>query len=247
MKSLSDRMKEYEDAYRIYMTRRLPIIIRIDGRAFHTFTKGLDRPWDEEFMQRMMQTAQGLCEEITGAKLAYWQSDEISILVTDYDTLTTDSWFGKNLQKITSVSASLATAYFNQYGSANFREKIRGKVATFDSRAFVLPESEVCNYFLSRQRDAENNSIQVLGQSQFSQKQLHKINTNQIQEKLFTEKGINWNKCQTWQKRGACVVKDGQVWIQDFAIPIFSKDRDYVNKWVHFDEDETKEKTTKND
>lgn len=240
-------MKEYEDASRIYLTRRLPVIIRIDGRAFHTFTKGLDRPWDEDFMNVMMITAQELCEEITGAKLAYWQSDEISILVTDYDTLTTDSWFGKNIQKMVSVSSSIATSTFNFAASTRLNEKLGTKLATFDSRVFVIPETEVCNYFLHRQRDAENNSIQMLGQSHFSQKQLHKLNTNQIQEKLFTEKDVNWNRCPTWQKRGACVVKDGMHWIQDLAIPIFSKDRDYVNKWVYLGEEETKENSKPND
>ena len=113
--SLSDRMKGYENAYRIYLPKRLPVIVRIDGRAFHTFTKGMQKPFDHILMGCMKLTARRLCKEISGCKLAYTQSDEISLLLTCDDTLSTEPWFGNNLQKLTSLSASLATLYFNDF------------------------------------------------------------------------------------------------------------------------------------
>src|SRR5579863_8752708 len=111
--SLGDRMKGYEDAYRIYLTGRTPLISRVDGKAFHTLTHGLDKPFDETFINCMLHTALILSEEIQGVKLAYWQSDEISLLITDYDTLTTQAPFDKNLQKLVSISAGIATEAFN--------------------------------------------------------------------------------------------------------------------------------------
>ena len=111
--SLGDRMKGYEDAFRIYLPKRIPLIIRVDGKAFHTFTRNLERPFDEDFMDIMLDTAIRLCIEIQGVKLAYWQSDEISLLITDYDTLMTQAPFDKNLQKLVSISASIATSTFN--------------------------------------------------------------------------------------------------------------------------------------
>lgn len=228
--SLGDRMKNYEDCFRFTLPGRMPLILRIDGRAFHTLTRGLDKPFDQRFSDAMLFTASMLCEEIQGAKLAYWQSDEISILATDYDTLTTQAWFDKNLQKVVSVSASLAAASFND-------DFCPPRSATFDSRAFVLPKEEVCNYFLWRQQDATRNSINSVGQSKFSPKQLHGLSTDKVQDLLFREKGINWNDLPIWQKRGACVVKNAEgQWAVDYEIPLFSKDRNYVNRFVDIGE-----------
>jgi len=238
--SLGDRMKGYEDAYRVYLTGRLPLIIRIDGKAFHTYTRGFIRPFDPDFMELMLKTTLELCEEIQGVKLAYWQSDEISLLITDYDTLTTQAPYDKNLQKLTSISASIATAAFNyEANQANNRmfeyvtqDKFKPK-ACFDSRAFVLPHAEVCNYFLWRQQDATRNSINSVGQSQFSPKQLHGLSTDMVQDLLFKEKGINWNDLPVINKRGACVIKVDGKWAVDREIPIFSQDREYINRLVN--------------
>ena len=111
---LGNRMKDYEQRTRIKLPRRTNTIIRMDGKAFHTYTKGLDRPFDENLMYDMNATTQFLCENIQGAKIGYVQSDEISILLTDFDKLTTDAWFDYNVQKMVSVSASLATGKFNE-------------------------------------------------------------------------------------------------------------------------------------
>lgn len=229
--SLGDRMKNYEDCVRFYLPGRMPMIIRIDGRAFHTLTRGLEKPFDQGFTNQMLDVALRLCDEIQGAKMAYWQSDEISILATDYDTLTTQAWFDKNVQKMVSVSASIATATFNPFG------KMGAPDGTFDSRVFVLPKEEVCNYFLWRQQDATRNSINSVGQANFSHKQLHQKNTDMVQDMLFKEKGINWNDLPTWKKRGACAIRNADgFWSIDYEIPLFSKDRDYVNKFVNIGE-----------
>jgi tRNA(His) 5'-end guanylyltransferase len=238
--SLGDRMKGYEDAYRVYLTKRLPLIIRIDGKAFHTFTRGLTRPFDADFQDVMLKTALDLCDEIQGTKLAYWQSDEISLLITDYDTLTTQAPFEKNLQKLVSISASVATSTFNKATDRKnltcFEFGVEDKfksVGNFDSRAFVLPYAEVCNYFLWRQQDATRNSINSVGQSHFSPKQLHGLNTDMVQDLLFKEKEINWNDLPVINKRGACVIRVDGKWAVDREIPIFSQDREYINRFVN--------------
>ena len=150
---LGNRMKEnYENTYRIKLTRRTPVIIRVDGKAFHTLTRKCKKPFDGDFYDSMYTAMYNLCMEIQGAKCAYMQSDEISVLVTDFDRLDTQAWFDYNLQKIVSISASIASTVF----SLNFRD---GQyLGLFDSRAFNIPKSEVKNYFIWRQKDWERNS-----------------------------------------------------------------------------------------
>lgn len=249
--SLGDRMEGYENVSRIYLPRRLPVIIRVDGRAFHTFTKGFQRPFDKVLAQAMRETAIALCKEISGAKLAYTQSDEISILVTNNDTLETQPWFNNNLQKLVSLSASTATLAFDKaFYWATVTYKGDGqmfqvyakasKTATFDSRAFVLPPDEVTNYFIWRQQDAVRNSIQMVAQSLYSHKELQNKNCDDLQEMIF-QKGINWNEYEPWQKRGICVRKNDMAliagskeilrgtWEPDFNTPVFTQDRNYIN------------------
>ena len=238
--SLGNRMKNYyENTYRVYLTHRTPVIIRIDGKAFHSFTKEFELPYDIVFKNTMWKTAKYLCENIQNTKLAYVQSDEISILMTDYDKLTTSAWFDNNLQKICSVSASMATMAFNKFFAEeclftkkeNYDSIYAGKINTamFDSRAFNIPELDVCNYFIWRQQDATRNSIETLGRCYFSASELHKVNCNQIQDKLMTEKNINWNNSPTFYKRGACIKKDDLGrWQLDLEIPVFTQDRSYI-------------------
>ncbi|MFW6219711.1 MAG: tRNA(His) guanylyltransferase Thg1 family protein [bacterium] len=231
--SLGNRMKSYESVSNIYLTPRMPLIIRIDGKAFHTYTRNFDKPYDNDFYTTMKLVCDDLITNISGAKLCYMQSDEISILITDYDKLETQAWFDKKLQKIVSVSASLATGYFNEYIRDIHKSKLsKNKIAFFDSRAFVLPKEEVCNYFIWRQQDAVRNSIQGLGQAYFSHKSLHKLNCNQIQDKLMLEKNINWNDIDTVFKRGYCVYKNtiDNGYVIDYEIPIFTQNRNYIEK-----------------
>lgn len=236
--SLGDRMKtNYEDVYRISLPRRMPYVIRLDGKSFHTFTRGLDRPFDEGMFKTMASTTHKLCGgldqnlRIQNAKLAYMQSDEISILCTDYDELGTAAWFDKNIQKMVSVAASMASVHFNHSKAIHLPTKA-AQLAVFDARTFVLPKEEVCNYFVWRQQDATRNSIQGLGQKHFSHKELHGLNCNEIQEKLFSEKRINWDDTPTKFKRGMCVVKVGEEWVQDTEIPIFTQDRNYIERFI---------------
>ncbi|MCP1222794.1 tRNA(His) guanylyltransferase Thg1 family protein [Sebaldella sp. S0638] len=232
------RMKTYENSYRYTLPRRMPVILRIDGCHFHTFTKGMDKPFDEKLIEAFWETCKFLGENIMGAKLIYHQSDEISILITNYDTIQTDSWFSNNIQKMVSVSASMAAAKFNEVIRKSYPDK---ELAFFDSRAWIIPQDEVNNYFTWRQQDATKNSISMTAFANFKHEELHGLSGNQLQEKLFSEKGINWDKFPVWKKRGACVLKkeylkEGTVcrrWETDTDIPIFSKDKNYIERFVY--------------
>ena len=149
---IGDRMKKnYENRARTYLTRRTPVIIRLDGKAFHTLTRDCEKPFDDRFGWAMQKTGSMLVHLIQGCLCAYVQSDEISLLLTDYRRFNTEAWFDYNLQKIVSVSAAMATAYFNEYYDSD-------RIAFFDSRAFNLPREEVNNYFVWRQKDWIRNS-----------------------------------------------------------------------------------------
>jgi len=261
--NLGDRMKGYENVSRTHLTRRQPTVIRIDGKAFHSFTRGFKKPYDEVLIESMNETAKYLCENVQGCKMAYVQSDEISLLLTDYDTIDTSAWFDKNILKMVSVSASMATLSFNNAFSNNTEKALHimlekemdilttsnkqidiytSKInkALFDSRVFNLPKEDVCNYFIWRQQDCTRNSIQMVGMSNFSHGQLNKKSCNDIQEMLFQEKGINLNDCNTFEKRGRCIVKiktevNGVMrskWIVDNEIPVFTQNREYIEDLI---------------
>ena len=224
--SLGDRMKAYENISRNYLTRRIPVIIRIDGKAFHTFTRGFEKPFDKVFMEAMQQTMKYLCENIQGCVLGYTQSDEITLVLTDYANIDTDAWFGYNIQKMASVAASMATMAFNKEFEAivaveedsyycgerieflHRHQEALEKGAMFDARCFNIPKEEVCNAIYWRQLDATRNSIQMVGQAYFSQKKLQNKTCNQIQDMLHEQKGINWNDFPTDCKRGSCCIKE---------------------------------------
>lgn len=269
--NLGDRMKGYEDVQRYHLTKRIPTLIRLDGKAFHTFTRGFRKPCDMVLQKTMWDTATYLCKNIQGCKIAYTQSDEITLLLIDYDTLDTSSWFEKNIVKMISVSASMATLAFNSSFISNvnaFKKEIeimhssepsmqtsnfidelipryesRFHTALFDSRVFNIPAAEVCNCFLWRQQDATRNAIKAVGQANFSHKELHKKNGNQIQEMLWQEKQINFNDYPIYQKRGVCIVKESYLkndversrWVVDENTPIFSQDRNYIEQYVYID------------
>lgn len=255
---LGNRMKSnYENRYRFSLTRKTPVIIRIDGKSFHTYTRGFNKPWDHLLINTMLDTARYLCDEVMGCKLAYVQSDEISLLLTDYDRLESEAWFDNNLQKICSVSASIATMAFNmrfgervaleaennpvkseQILSSNFETIHKNHVdkigkAIFDARAFNIPESEVCNYFIWRQQDAIRNSIEMLGHYYFSQKEMHKKNCNEIIEMIIDQENIDWHNLPALLKYGGCVKRKPSdskrlKWAIDTNIPIFTLDRNYI-------------------
>lgn len=261
--TLGNRMKLfYENPFRYYLPRRTPMVIRLDIRAGHSFTRGFKRPFDDIFIKSIQETAKYLCENIENVKLSYQQSDEISLLLTDYDNLNTEAWFARNIQKMSSVSASMATLAFNRafeelvlkYFSwndyNNYEEalhKALNKGAMFDARCFSIPKEEVCNYFQWRQMDCTRNSINMVAQTNFSHKELQGKSCNDMQNMLLTQKNINWNNFSTPEKRGSCCIKDGisqhvdiktnqistkKVWRIDYDIPIFSENREYIESLI---------------
>jgi tRNA(His) 5'-end guanylyltransferase len=217
--SLGDRIKsQYEDRTRYFLPRRTYTILRLDGKAFHTYTKGLARPFDKGLMADMDAAILATLPQIQGAVCAYTQSDEISILLTDFVTENTDAWFDGNIQKMSSVAASILTAEFNRYRM--WRSDIThdewcvfpfGKynVAYFDCRAFTIPDrTEVMNYFRWRQQDCIRNSVSMVTQSNFSHKELHGKSQSDMHEMLHT-KGINWATDFTdGEKNGRIILKE---------------------------------------
>lgn len=250
--NLGDRMKEnYENRAKTQLLRRTPVIIRLDGKAFHTFTRGFEKPFDDILIKAMQQTMLTLCKEIQGCVLGYTQSDEITLVLTDYKKLETAAWFDYDVQKICSVSASIATLAFNRsfakqcvlyapsystdINNAHINSIYNG--ALFDSRCFNIPKEEVTNCVLWRQQDAIRNSINSVGQTNFSHKELQGLSTDQILKKLLEEKQIDWNKLPVHLQRGSCCIKrevNGiDSWFIDTKIPIFKgEDRDYIEKLI---------------
>ena len=270
---LGTRMKEYyENVYRFGLTRRTPVAIRIDGKAFHTFTRGFQKSFDDVLVKSMQRTMKYLCENIQGCKLGYTQSDEITLILTDYDTLTTNAWFGYELQKMCSIAASMATMAFNKFfdeevdmwGRKTFEyfwdeggydpektsfaqsdidlvdayDKALRKGAMFDARVFNIPKEEVTNLVYWRQLDAARNSVQMVGQANFSHNELQNKTCNMIQEMLMTEKEINWNDFPTHLKRGSCCIKTPSGWHIDKEIPMFKGDgREYIDSLIYIEGD----------
>ena len=256
--SLGDRMKTYENVPKNFLMRRTPVVIRIDGRAFHTLTRGFVKPFDYDFNTAMARTALYLCQKIQGCVMGYTQSDEISLVLCDYQTLETDAWFGYNVEKIVSVSAAMATVSFNHnlMTALNSYEEFLKKhnkletfynkkikaleraidlMPTFDSRAFNLSKEEVNNYLIWRQNDAIRNSIQAIAQSEFSCKQLQGLSCCELIEKLKNEKGINWNEFPIRLQRGTCIFKDNDgKWVIDDS-PRFTLNSDFINSRINFD------------
>lgn len=238
---LASRMKSfYEEVSKTRLLRRIPTVIRIDGRVFHTFTKGFVQPFDDVLIDSMHETMKYLCENIQGCVLGYTQSDEITLILTDYKELTSDAWFNYEVQKVCSIVASMATMTFNKAFAKNVKNfdlktayngdteenkrlsriynKAVEKGAMFDARFFNIPREEVTNLIYWRQLDASRNSVNMVGRAYFSHKELLNKSCSQIQDLLMT-KGINWNNYPTYQKRGACCVKREVVSNKESDIP----------------------------
>ena len=231
---IGDRFKRYERAAKTSLPWRMPVILRIDGRAFHTYTRGCKRPFDEALIAAMDACAIAVCEDAQGAVLAYVQSDEISVLLHPYRRLDSQPWFDNEVQKIVSISASIASAEMTMWSHSIFGTFKR---AQFDSRAFVLPEAEVNNYFVWRQQDAMRNAIQMAAGALYSPKQLHQKSTPEMVE-MVAARGADFNGLSTHHRRGRCIVRetfeqDGATrhrWNVDNEIPVFTQDRAYVER-----------------
>ena len=269
--SLGDRMKEfYEFRAKTKLVRRMPCIIRLDGRSFHTFTKGFVKPFDKRMTEAMQETTLELCRNIQGCVFGYTQSDEITLILVDYDGIDKAAWYDYEVQKMCSVAASMATLYFNRIFHNKVREFVNEhyKVITdpktygeelsksvenimraytesielgaqFDARCFNVPINDCCNMVLWRQKDAERNSINSLGQAHFKHKELQGKSTNQVQDMLFQKYGINWNNLSTVEKRGTAVIKDeNDKWFIDEEMPILmGEGRKYVESRIIFNDE----------
>jgi tRNA(His) 5'-end guanylyltransferase len=224
---LGRRLKQdYEDALRLYVPRRSYVVIRIDGRAFHQFTKKLERPYCRPLADALDQAAIALCGEMTGCRFGYGQSDEYSFLLTDFERDDSPLWFDGNIQKIVSVSASVFTAHFNRAFNGE-------KPASFDSRLLVMARpTEVGKYFLWRQLDASANSLNMLASAHYSHADLVNRSTEEKHDLLFA-KGINWAKQPADFKRGRVVRQiEGKGWAVDLAIPVFNRERAYLDQLI---------------
>ena len=271
--ALGARIKTYEYVTRNYLTRKLPVIVRLDGKSFHSFTRGFKKPFDEIFVKSMQYTMSCLCQNIQGCVLGYTQSDEITLVLVDYQDRDSCAWFDNNIQKIASVSASMATLAFNRVFQSeinqyewewkssltpqsvsvqeantkyvNTLKQASSKGAMFDARVFTVPKEEVVNTLIWRQQDCTRNSIQSVGQANFSHRELQGKNCSDIQDMLMLEKNINWNDYPTHLKRGTCCIKKPfkinenteqeairNKWVIDTEIPIFTQDKDYVNRLI---------------
>lgn len=282
---LGVRMKTfYEQIPKTKLMRRCPVALRIDGKAFHTFTRGFHKPFDEVLIKSMQETMKYLCENIQGCVLGYTQSDEITLILVDYKKLTSSAWFDYEVQKICSIAAGMATMAFNKAFEKNVKSfdlllayndygddteenrklldiynKAVDKGAIFDCRCFNIPKEEVTNLIYWRQLDASRNSIQMVGQANFSHKELQNKSCNDIQDMLMTQKGINWNDLPIYQKRGSCCVRNKIIistdgvketvqlrdtskseneWIVDTKIPIFKGEgREYIDRLIYIGEE----------
>lgn len=252
---LENRMKKfYEEIPKNRLMRRCPVIIRLDGKSFHTLIKGLKKPFDDIFRNAMNDTMLYLCKNIQGCELGYTQSDEITLLLIDYKTLNSDAWFDYEVEKICSVSASMATLSFNKafekYATQYIRKEknstdietikyikllknVINKGGCFDSRCFNVPKEEVCNLFYWRQLDCIRNSVLAVGQYYFTAKELHGKGTSDIKEMLIIEKYVDWNNYNNEYKVGVSCYKtkkinDKESWVLDKNMPIL-RNVDNVN------------------
>ena len=259
--SLGDRMKEYESRNQYYLQKRTPVCIRVDMRAGHTFTRGFARPFDEVFGNAMVRTMEYCAKNIGNCIFAYCQSDEITFILVDYAKLETDAWFDYRTDKLCSISASMATMAFNKYfneevftwkaktfpidylgyntGVVSMADvqlletytKAMNKGAMFDARCFNIPKEETTNLVYWRQLDATRNSIQMVGQANFSHNELQGKSCNMIQDMLHEQKGINWNDYETRWKRGVAWTKEIGI---DYDMPILKgEDRKYIDNLIY--------------
>lgn len=275
---LAKRMKDYESVPKTKLMRRTPVAIRIDGKAFHTFTRGFSKPFDDVLINTMQDTMKYLCENIQGCVLGYTQSDEITLILVDYKRLNSSAWFDYEVQKMCSIAASMATMAFNKFFESNVEKendsftaewldedtynpnykntklkdlwRVHNNAlkngAMFDARCFNIPKEEVTNLVYWRQLDATRNSIQMVGQANFSHKELQGKSCEKIKEMLITEKEISWEDFHPMYKHGSCCIKvttetDGVTrssWEIDKNIPLFvGEGREYIESLIQCQEE----------
>ena len=240
--AMGDRFKEYEAVSNIKLTRRTPVILRLDMCHGHTFTKGFDKPFDKTFIHCMQHTMKYLCENVQNCVFAYTQSDEISLVLVDYKTLETSAWFDNKVEKICSVAASFATYAFNksfaeEYQYSKYKHAYESG-AIFDCRCFNVPKEEVANYFYWRQKDAVRNSVEATAQANFPQKKLLGKCQRDLLE-MLKGIGVDWYAYPLWIQRGAACLKIPEIgWSIEENIPIFKGEegRDFIERYIYVNE-----------
>ncbi len=243
MKSLGDRMKGYESQAESRLLRRLPVVVRIDGKAFHTLTSKLERPYCKEFSDVMAETLLGLCTEVSGCVYGYTQSDELTLVLQNDASLDTEPLFDNRVQKLASVIASMATLFFNERvyllregriaAPGGWTELLVGP-AMFDTRVFTVPSwGEAANCLIWRQQDCTKNAIQMAAQAvlgkklgrKTAQKMLHGKNGKEQQELMFKETGTNFNDYPISFRRGISCTKTEE---EKFVIALDGAERSRI-------------------
>lgn len=254
---LSDRMKGYEAVPKLYLMRRVPVVVRCDIRSGGQLVKGFNKPFDDVFGNTMIRTMEHVAKEIQGCIFAYAVSDELSFVLSDYKKLNSAAWFDYNVEKVASLAASEATFAFNKYLAQEARKFIDSKNpisisdeeiklidayeraiddgARFDGRCANYPKEEVANYIYWRQSDATRNSVSMAARAQFSHKQCDNKNQTQLKEMLMNECGIDWNSYPTQYKHGVCWTKEGGI---NYDMPLIKgEDRKLVEDLVYYTEE----------
>lgn len=247
--SFASRMKEYETTAQQTLLRRTPVIMRMDGKGFSNLTRGMKKPFDEDLASCMYAATLRVLAEAQNVRLAYVQSDEISLLLTDFRQLGTEPWFGNSVQKLCSVGAAFTTAGFCEMFMQKFVGLCRpGRLPVFDARCFNLPREEVTNYFVWRQRDCERNSVSMTAQAHFSHKELQGLNKLQMVDMLQLQRGVDWSALPSSFRSGAVFTRELVSWDQGSTTrarwtladaPIFSRERDFVERFLREEEDRT--------
>ena len=242
---IDTRMKHnYEEVSKFRLTRRTPVAIRLDGKAFHTFTRGFFKPFDDLMRKSMYETMKYLCENIQGCVFGYTQSDEITLILIDYQNLNSDAWFDYEIQKICSVTASMATFRFNrvfnhlvcveQSELKKNRPEYDAHInacsmgAMFDSRCFNIPKEEVCNLIYSRQLDCMRNAIQMIGRTYFSSSELDNKSIKDIKQMLIDIKGVNWKDYENEYINGVACKRIGSYTVDEINNDILNSDVPYI-------------------
>ena len=239
--SFGDRMKFYEKRNSIDLITKQPIIIRLDGKSFHTFTKGLEKPFSINLTIALNYATKKLIENIDNIKFAYLQSDEISLLLCDWDKDSTEPYCKNTKSKLESLSASIFTYYFNEKFKELYPEN--NKIGFFDSRAFTLPFTEVDNYFIWRQQDCIKNAISMIAYSKYSAKQLQNLSTTDRLNKLLTD-GFILSNIPKFFLNGRSLYKvkkelkdpQGNIYVRnvlslDNNIPLFKENREFITRY----------------
>lgn len=219
---LGNRMKKYEETSKHRLLSRTPVLIRVDGRAFHTYTKGFERPFDMRIINAMVEATEATAKELGGFELAYVQSDEATFLIQDYEKYSTQGWFDYEINKIVSITASVFTAHFNDIMSKALRTQIArggnidkpelllGRIAYFDARAFNVPYDDVPNAFIWRQKDWIRNSVQMKARNSFSHGELHGVSNEEMKDRL-RKRGSDWDTIPDYLKYGTYISKHGKA------------------------------------